>query len=159
MLSIMAMIFFWTWAGVYSSYFYDVKISQFVKLADDASTADKKLEYLLKYENAIRSFIWNNEARYVFKRERLTRDKQLEIIGTLVQRLTEAKTMNPVSFEYQTAMSQITGQEFNHTLADIDSIIHDCWLRQSAFAVFCLWFAWIPCLLGILIGVGLLIYE
>ena len=143
--------------GIYASYSYDVRMGQYIRLADDSSTAESKLEYLKKFEEVVSSNIFRNEARYVFKKERLTRDKQLKVLSTLQTRLQDAVEMDPLSFEYQTAMQQITGQEFDHALGEINDIISSCWLRQSGFAVFCLWIAWLLCL--ILFIIGLVIWE
>jgi hypothetical protein len=60
--------------------------------------------------------------------------------------------MKPDSFEYQQAMAQISGQEFDHTLAEINGIIHSCWLRQNNIAIFNLWFSWMPCLIFFIVG-------
>jgi len=133
-----------TGGGIYLSYGYDVKMGQYIRLADDASTAEAKLGYLQKYQEAVEQNIVRNQARFIFQKERLTRDRQLSILSTLKVRLQDAANMNQSSFEYQTAMNQITGQEFNHALGELSRIISDCWLRQSALAVFGLWFAWIP---------------
>lgn len=141
--------------GTYSyTYRYDVAIGQHARLADDASTASKKLEYLEKYVGAVGEHITRNDARFIFKRERLTRDVQLEVLQTLVQRLGEAAKMDPQSFEYQTAMQQLTTQEFDHVLYAINGIIHACWLRQSGWLVFCLWFSWLPCGVVVLAGMA-----
>ncbi len=145
-------IVFLSWGFIYSLYLYDVEIGQNVSLADDASTAVKKLEYLEKFSVAVRAKITRNQARFIFKRERLTRDKQLEILETLQTRLREAVSMDPTSFEYQTAMGQITGQEFDHALGEINGIMSSCWLRQSPFAIFCLWVSW--WMFGALVCVG-----
>jgi ABC-type multidrug transport system fused ATPase/permease subunit len=129
--------------AVYYTYSYNVRMGQYAQLADDASTAQKKLEHLEKYKERVQKYIYRNEARYLFKKERLTRDNQLEILDTLIQRLEEAKLMKPDTMQYQQAMLQITGQEFDHVLSAINSIFRACWLRQSGMAVFALWFSWI----------------
>ena len=144
---------------IYYGYWYDVKVGQYVKLSDDASTADVKLQYLVKYAEQVKSLIKRNDARYVFKRERLTRDAQVRIIETLVERLKQASEMNPKSFEYQQAMAQISGQEYDHTLQEIDGIMRSCWLRQASIVVFGLWISWLPCLIGCIIGVVVLKKE
>lgn len=133
---------------LYYLYAYDVKIGQHLSLSDDASTAVKKLEYMDVYIGAIAKNIHRNDARFVFKRERLTCDAQLTILGTLKQRLEETTKMNPESFEYQQAMAQISGQEYDHTLDSIDNIIHSCWLRQNMLVVFTLWFGWFFYIVG-----------
>ena len=132
-----------TYGLLFYCYLYSVNVSQYLKLADDASTAQTKLEYLNKYKEATIKHIKRNEGRYVFKQNRLTRDVQLSIIDTLISRLNDMNKMDTKSFEYQQAMLQITGQEFDHTINEIDGVIHSCWLRQNSFAVFCLWFLWL----------------
>lgn len=137
---------------VYLAYSYNVRMGQYAQLGDDASTAEKKLEYLQKYKMRVQKYIVRNNARYIFKKERLTRDNQLAILDTLIQRLEEAKQMRPDTMQYQQAMLQITGQEFDHVLAEINSIFNACWLRQSALAVFALWFSWIIWLIALIAG-------
>ena len=85
----------------------------------------------------------------------LTKDNQLAILDTLIQRLEEAAQMKPDTMQYQQAMLQITGQEFDHVLAAINSIFKACWFRQSGMVVFALWFSWIVWLLMFCAGVGL----
>ncbi len=128
---------------IYLDYSYDARMGQYARLADDASTAQEKLKYLNKYKERVQKYIVRNEARYIFKKERLTRTNQLAILDTLVQRLDEAVKMKPDTMQYQQAMLQITGQEFDHVLDKINSIFQSCWLRQSGLAVFALWFSWI----------------
>ena len=143
----------------YSVYWYDVRVGQYIELSDDASTASAKLHFLEKYVEQIKLNITRNDARYIFKRERLTRDRQLEILSTLMQRLKTASMMKPESFEYQQAMAQITGQEYNHILNDIDIIMQECWLRQSRLCVFELWFSWLPCLVILIVGAYIILRE
>lgn len=121
---------------IVGGYSYSVKVEQYLSLADDASTAKAKLAYLHGYKKSIRTHIVRNDARYIFKKIRLTRDEQLKIIDTLLQRLTTTSEMDPKSFEYQQAMAQLSGQEFNHTLEDIDYILWNCWLRQHPSSYF-----------------------
>jgi len=141
--SIIGLVICLTMGGVYITYSYSVRMGQYAQLGNDASTAQKKLEYLNKYKEQVQKHIIRNEARYIFKRERLTQANQLAILDTLIQRLDEAAKMQPDTMQYQQAMLQITGQEFDHVLAEINSIFQACWLRQSGFAIFALWFSWI----------------
>ena len=132
-----------TGGGIYIAYSYNVRMGQYAQLADDASTAQKKLEHLNNYKEQVQKYIQRNDARYIFKKERLTRDTQILILDTLIQRLDEATKMQPDTMQYQQAMLQITGQEFDHVLAEINSIFNACWLRQSGLAIFALWFSWV----------------
>lgn len=154
LISVLLLVGGWIYGWLYLDYYYEVGIGQYIRLADDASTAEKKLEYLKRYEGAIRLKIVRNDARFIFKQERLTRDTQLVILGTLQTRLQDSTEMNPLSFEYQTAMQQITGQEFEHELTEINDIIWGCWYRQSGLVIFCLWFAWLPWVILFFIGLA-----
>jgi hypothetical protein len=59
-------IMFFVQAGLVQ-YMYSVRIEQQLKLADDASMPQAKLEYLVKYKEAVIKNIDRNEARYIFK--------------------------------------------------------------------------------------------
>jgi len=145
----------WLIFGLWISYYsYDVYIGQHLRLADDASVAGVKLDYLNQYKSAIKERILRNDARYFFTRDRLTRDTQLKIIDTLISRLSDMSQMDTKSFEYQQALLQVTGQEFDHTMTEINSVIHSCWIRQSIF-VFCgLYLSWLVWLLGMIANIN-----
>jgi len=145
-----------TYGSVYCTYSYSVRMGQYAQLGDDASTAEKKLEHLTKYKEQVKKYIHRNDARFLFRKERLTRDNQLEILDTLIKRLEEAKQMQPDTMQYQQAMLQITGQEFDHVLSAINGVFKSCWFRQSSFAVFSLWFSWIIWITIIVFGCALL---
>ena len=114
-------------------YLYDVRINQFIKLADDASTPAAKYSYLLKYRAGVVEHIARNSGRYIFRRERLTKDAQLANLDTLVERLEDIKVMPPDALAYQQGMLQISGQEFDHTLGEINGVFWDCYTRESFF--------------------------
>jgi hypothetical protein len=119
-----------------AEYGYSVSVNQYLNLADDASVASVKLDHLREYKAAIQETIQRNDARYLFKQQQYTRDAQLRILDTLITRLDEMSQMDPKGFEYQTAMQQVAGQEFDHTLRRIDCIFWDCWRRESAWRWF-----------------------
>lgn len=123
-------IMFFVQAGLVQ-YLYSVRIEQQLKLADDASMPQAKLEYLVKYKEAVIKNIDRNEARYIFKQERLTKKEQLIILDSLIQRLTDVSAMLPDSLSYQQGMQQISGQEFDHTLTSINDIFYVCYIRDS----------------------------
>lgn len=121
-----------------ADYFYDKQIGQYLKLADDASTAQIKLQYFYQYRD-LASQISRNDAYFIFKQKQYTRDEQLKILDTLIIRLEDATNMDPQSFEYQQAMYQISGQEFNHTLERINSIFFNAWLRSGMISYWVIW--------------------
>ena len=159
--AIMGLAICLTSGGIYLTYSYNVRMGQYAQLGDDASTAEKKLEHLQKYKACVQKYIQRNDARYIFKKERLTRDNQLAILDTLIQRLDEAEKMQPDTMQYQQAMLQITGQEFDHVLGQVNAIFNACWLRQSGLAVFALWFSWVLWLTLLVVGIVMLaiVYE
>ncbi len=118
---------------IMSPYQYDRDVRQYLKLADDASDAKTKLSHLGEYRDAITAKIGRNDARYIFTEKQYTRDAQLAILDTLISRLRDISQMDPKSFEYQTAMQQVTGQEFDHTCSRIDGIFWDCYRRSSGW--------------------------
>ena len=123
--------------AVMTDYHYGVQINQHLKLADDASTAEVKLEHLNNYVDAVKLNVKRNDARYIFKQKQYTRDTQLEILDTLIIRLEDLTAMNPQSFEYQTGMGQITGQEFDNVLSRVNSIFWDCYRRETVWRWIC----------------------
>jgi hypothetical protein len=121
---------------VSAHYSYSLNVGQYLNLADDASVAAVKLDHLREYRVAIQKTVQRNDARLWFTQRQYTRDAQLEILDTLITRLEQMSQMDPKGFEYQTAMQQVSGQEFDHTLNRIDGIFWDCWRRESAWRWF-----------------------
>lgn len=131
-------------------YQYDRNIGQYLKLADDASTAQSKLGYLIQYRNAVDKNVLEENAAYVFKQEQYTKSRQLKIVDTLVSRLQDMQIMNPTSFEYQQAMYQVSGQEFDHTLQRIDDIFEDCFIREGVWGFLLILIWWVILIFGLL---------
>ena len=76
---------------------------------------------------------------YIFIQKQFTKTEQLKILDTLLKRLEETSQMNPQSFEYQQAMYQISGQEFDHTLERINGIFKSCYFRSGWWSWFIFW--------------------
>ena len=134
------------------SYNYEVKYNQFLKLADDASTAKDKLTYFKEYRERV-SHISEEYANYIFKTERMTKSAQLKILDTLISRLETTAAMEEKSLEYQQAMYQISGQEMDHTLGDINSVFRGCYgIERCEIAILCWLFLGFVCFVcGLLI--------
>jgi hypothetical protein len=115
----------------FREYNYSVRIGQYLKIADDASTPALKLEYLRKYRGVVQDAIVRDSARYIFHQERLTKKVQLANLDSLIKRLADIEQMPPDSLAYQQGMSQITGQEFDHTFTEIDGVFYGCYMRDS----------------------------
>jgi hypothetical protein len=152
---LLAAIGFGVGAGV-RGYLYNVRIGQYLKLADDASLPAMKRDFLEKYKEAVNGNIRGEDARYIFKQGRLTKKTQLANLDSLITRLSDLAKMPPDSLPYQQGMQQITGQEFDHTSAEINGVFFDCYTRDSfmgRFAVVPL--TGIFALLCIVAGIGL----
>lgn len=121
-------------------YSYSVKCGQYLNLADDASTSSSKLAYLTQYKNKVEG-ISQESAVYFFQKERMTKTTQLKILDSLIVRLEKTSQMDEKSLEYQQAMYQISGQEMDHTLSQINNVFHGCWDLQhnKALWVFICW--------------------
>jgi len=114
-------------------YLYNVRVGQYLHLADDASLPGMKRDYLTEYKEAVTKHVRREDARYFFKQERFTRTAQVGNLDSLMKRLEDIQAMTPDSLAYQQGMQQITGQEFDHTMADINNVFHDCYMRESFF--------------------------
>ncbi len=119
-----------------NSYYYRIYVSQYLRLADDASLPALKRDYLIQYRDRISAHIERENARYVFQQERLTKEAQLQNLNSLIVRLEDIAKLSPDSLAYQQGMQQITGQEFDHTINTIDGTFKDCWLREALFRRF-----------------------
>jgi hypothetical protein len=127
----LAVVFGGIGTGVSAHYGYSAGVRQYLNLADDASDAPTKLQYLQEYRQAVLDNVHRNDARYWFKQRQYTRDIQVQILDTLLGWLQAMTQMDPRSTEYQFAMQQVTGQEFDHVLARIDGIFYACYCRES----------------------------
>ncbi len=116
---------------VSAHYSYNLNVGQNLRLADDASDAPTKMKYLTEYRAGVATNIHRNDARYWFKQKQYTRDGQLEMLDTLIGRLDSMTKMDPKSPEYQFAMQQVTGQEFDNVIDRIDGIFWAAYCRES----------------------------
>jgi hypothetical protein len=118
-------------ALIVRDYLYNVRVRQYLRLADDASLPAMKATYLVKYKEAVSQSIKREDARYIFTQMRLTKTVQLANLDSLIVRLRDISELQPGSMAYQQGMQQVTGQEFDHTIAEIDGVFTDCYMRDS----------------------------
>jgi len=98
--------------GISGTYQYEKTIQSYWSLADKASTIPQKEEYISKFVVALEESNLRGKYNEIFlKTPDNSFDLNLDALKTLQQRLKEIETMDVTSFEYQTAMQQITGQE------------------------------------------------
>lgn len=120
-------------------------------LADRSSTIEAKYQHISKFVTNLE----NNKSNFsshdalLMKTDANSFEKNLQALQTLSTRLEQIKTMDSKSFEYQTAIQQITAQEQGeaHELLDV---IKECWLLHNCVFAW----GWI-CVLSFLTGIGL----
>ena len=118
---------------IYGDYQYEKNIASSWKLADKASTIEQKSKYVDKFVTALEESGLEGLHDAVF----LTTpdnsfDKNLEALKSLQARLHEIKTMDVTSFEYQTAIQQITAQEQGEALRML-AVFEQVWWKENYF--------------------------
>lgn len=96
-------------------YNYEKKYTQAWELADKSSTIPAKQKYIQEFLTALqtgkeRGDFASHDAMFL-KTPNNSFDANLKALQTLAERLTQIQSMNPSSFEYNTAIQQITAQE------------------------------------------------
>lgn len=121
------------------SYTYTNEFGSYWELADKSSTIEEKSKYINLFVEAFEKSGLQGEYNAVFyKTPTVSFDKNLLALKSLQQRLEEIKTMDIRSFEYQTAMQQITAQEQGEA-RDMLDVLQGCWTKNNYF----LYWAWV----------------
>lgn len=95
-----------------ASYQYEREINSFWEIADKSSTIAKKSEYVDKYVAAVEAQHFEGEYdAIVYPTLDNSYEGNIEALKTLQARLREIQNMDVSSFQYQTAIQQITAQE------------------------------------------------
>ena len=95
-----------------------------LSLADDASTPEKKSEYLGRYIEKLKSDKTLPEhAAFIWKNERNRIASQIEVLASLQRRCDDLAPLDKESMGYAQGMTQITGQEFEHAVDHVAAII------------------------------------
>jgi hypothetical protein len=119
--------------GILGSYQYEKNIQSYWNLADKASTIPQKSEYINKFVVALEESRFEGKYNAIFlETPDNSFDLNLEALKTLQQRLKEIETMDVTSFEYQTAMQQITGQEQGEAY-NMLKIFKGIWWKENHF--------------------------
>jgi hypothetical protein len=100
---------------VFSNYTFEKKYAQLWELSDKSSTITAKQQYINGFVSSLRKGQTNGEFAthdaVFLKTPNNEFDSNVRAVETLAKRLTEIQDMNPSSFEYNTAIQQITAQE------------------------------------------------
>src|SRR5687768_15835608 len=94
-----------------ANYEYEGKIGSYWSLADKASTIPQKAEYIDKFVKAIEKEKLAEHNALIYPTLDNETASNIRALKSLQSRLHEIKGMDPRSFEYQTAIQQITAQE------------------------------------------------
>lgn len=114
-------------------YLYTNEFESYWELADKSSTIEEKSRYINLFVESLEKSGLQGEYNAVFyKTPTVSFDKNLLALKSLQQRLEEIKTMDIRSFEYQTAIQQITGQEQGEA-SEMLSVLHGCWTKNNYF--------------------------
>lgn len=117
-----------------AAYTYENKYGQLWELADKSSTISAKYSYINEFVIALEKGYTNGDfADYnatFLQTPNNSFQKNLEALKTLSERLGEIREMNPSSFEYNTAIQQITAQEQGEADA-ILAVFKGCYNREN----------------------------
>jgi hypothetical protein len=97
--------------NIIGNYQYERDYQSYWNLADKASTIEQKAEYIDKYVNAIENGSMSGYNAIIFTTPDNSFEQNLIALKSLQVRLHKISKMDINSFEYQTAISQITQQE------------------------------------------------
>jgi len=109
------LIGFQIWNQVMVNYEFENKYLQYWQLSDKSSTIQAKQQYISQFVTALETgydnhdfskhdAVWLTTPNNGF-------DQNLQAVKSLQHRLTEIQDMDPTSFQYNTAIEQITKQE------------------------------------------------
>lgn len=116
---------------VVHAYAQYAKIQSHWVLADRASTIDQKSKHIDNFIHALESTgLQGTYSSLFIVNEGNSFDANLNALKTLQQRLVEIKDMDVKSFEYQTAIQQITAQEQGEA-NEMLSVLSSCYMREN----------------------------
>jgi vacuolar-type H+-ATPase subunit I/STV1 len=144
--------------GVVASYQYSKEYASYWELSVKASSIEKKIEGIDKFVHALDNAKLNGKHNaLVLKTPDNSFDENLAALKSLQLRLHDISKMDIKSFEYQTALQQITQQEQNEAEGMLGEL-KDIWFLNNYFI---LW-NWIGILqvlffvAACLVGIGIL---
>lgn len=144
-------------SSIISKYEYERAYGQSWELADKSSTIATKqrhiAEFVQKLEEGHRRGDFSKHNAIFLKTGNNEFDKNLIALKTLSDRLSQIQGMDPSSFEYNTAIQQITAQEQGEARAMLEVFTGCytlrnyflCWRWVGPVAAFC---ATLICLIG-----------
>jgi hypothetical protein len=138
-LSILAGVLIVVWitvlivSSVRDSYQYEREIHSYWSLADKSSTIAAKASYLDRFVSVLEAQgLGGTYDAIIYPTPDNSFDANLQALKSLQGRLHEIQQMNVTSFEYQTAIQQITAQEQGEAKAMLD-VFEGAWYKQRHF--------------------------
>lgn len=131
---------------IVGEYEYEKKYLYLWNLSDKSSTLEEKEKYITVFANTLEknrhdfseyNAVWLKTPDNSF-------DYNLKAVQSLKDRLMEIKSMDPKSFEYQTAIQQITAQEQGEANKLLKTI-EGCWVKYHYWYIW----NWIGLVIGI----------
>lgn len=148
-LSVFAWILYIGFA-IKADYQYERDIQCHWNLADKASTIAEKSKHINDFVAALESQNFMNKYDAIwFKTQNNGFDENLKALKTLQERLKIIETMDESTFQYQTAIQQITEQEQGQAYGML-SVFYGVWFKEY----YILLWNWI-CVIGVIISIVL----
>lgn len=136
--------------GVRANYQYKNSIESYWSLSEKSATISKKAEYMDKFVAAIQQQGFEGQYNSSFyKTPNNSYDQNFEALRSLQQRLHEIEGMDIRSFEYQTAIQQITAQEQGEADA-MTSVFQGLWYKNH-YVMLWNWVAYVQILSVIIV--------
>ena len=118
---------------IYGNYEYSKKFESSWNLADKASTIPQKAKYVDNFIQAIEGGGFTGKFNAIFmETPDNSFDENLKAVKSLQGRLHEIYTMDVTSFQYQTAIQQITAQEQGEAKAMLH-VFEGIWWKENHF--------------------------
>lgn len=115
--------------GVRASYEWSKSYGSNWELGIKSSTIEKKSEYIDKFVSSLeKSGLQGENDALIFYTPNNNFDENFTALKSLQSRLHEIKGMDAKSFEYQTAIQQITGQEQDEA-GNMLMVLEGCWWK------------------------------
>lgn len=138
--------------GVMGTYQYKKFYGSYWSLAEKSSTIEKKAYNMDKFVANLEKCGFEGQYNaLITPSPDNSFDENFAALKTLQQRLHEIQTMDIKSFEYQTAIQQITEQEQGEgqgMICEIEGI----WWKNNNFLLWN-WVGWVNCLLFIMLAI------
>jgi endonuclease IV len=118
---------------VYVHYQYINEVGSHWEMADRASTIAQKSEYIDRFVDALEDcdLYGMNDALF-YPNAVNSFDENMKALKSLQNRLNEIKGMDESSFEYQTALQQITSQEQGEAIGMLH-VLSGCWAKANYY--------------------------